>query len=448
MSKKFGPKNFTTVRVVAADAAVQRAVQRALVDAGVTHVVVLQNLKSGLTKEESEGGCLLIAPEGGLPEGILGAVSRTVASGGWVGVWGDFENADGAAISDEWIASELLRQHGASVSQSLAALALAVRFHPAVHKSTVSGVSVQGRTNGVSRRLKRALVACGVEVLGGKQGLVLRVDEPGRITVPDSDVSEAFLEPLIVAEAVRLVLNSCIDCVVSETIEALRPEDVALIAQPPPRLLSETASKKLFAAFGMSLPQEQLCQSPSEAARFVAARTGPSVLKLVKPRLSGKERLGAVLRGVSGAAAARRAAQRLMSLSASMGPPDALGVLASEQVEGGVRLWVAMRIHPSFGRLVTLGIGDTPNGRLLSAFQAPATVSEVLRVLHDSDVGADSGAADKIARAVARFSAIVHQLSGRICRAEIHPLVAVSSHPEALVLDALAEIGPDENAAS
>ena len=446
MSEKRSVEKTYVVRVFATDAAVRGAMQRALEDVGVSSDVfhIAEN-ESAASK--SAGDCLLIAPEGSLPEGIFEAVGSAIEVGGFVGVWSDFDGEVGGAVSDEWITTELLRQQGATVSRSLDALALATMLYPAVRSSKASGVSIQGRANGIVRRLRQALAECGAEVVG-RHCLRLRVDETGRIFAPDTDAERQLGEPQTVAEGTGIVLNARLERKAPENIEALRPDDVTLIAQPPPRLLSEIASKKLFSAYGMSLPEEQLCQSPSEASRFVASRSGPSVLKLVKPRLSDKEQQGAVLRDISGAAAARRATQRLTSLAASMGPPEALGVLVSKQVDGGVRLWVAMRIHPRFGRLVLVGVGDVPNGPPLSVFKAPASVPDVLRVLRDARIGREDNAAEKLAVAVAQFSSIIHQLSGRICRAEIHPLVAVLSHSDALVLDALAEVGPDENAES
>jgi hypothetical protein len=167
-------------------------------------------------------------------------------------------------------------------------------------------------------------------------------------------------------------------------------------------------------------------------------------MKLVKPRLEHKQDAGAVILDVEGTAGARRAAQVLESLGAAMGPPKALGVLVADSITGGVRISVRMEIHPRFGRVLIVGKGDKIEGPPLVAFRAPVTTDRVRIALLKATLSSDHTAVQKIAVALSKVSVLVSDLAGRINRMEIHPLVAVDTHPAALALDALAAVGPDE----
>jgi hypothetical protein len=214
---------------------------------------------------------------------------------------------------------------------------------------------------------------------------------------------------------------------------------VDLIVKPPHRILSEVASKRLLEAYGIALPQERLCGSPTEAARFAAELGATAVLKLVRPALRDKHRAGAVLLAVSGAANVRRAHNELLRRGRALGPPPPLGVLVCREITGGARVWLARELHPELGPLVIGGPGDRPGTPEL-AVRAPCTIAEARRALEDAVVVAvGREQLDALAVALARFSRLVADLGTRIGAAEIHPLVALDAGP-AIALDALIAI--------
>jgi hypothetical protein len=217
-------------------------------------------------------------------------------------------------------------------------------------------------------------------------------------------------------------------------------ELIDLIARPPARLLSETTSKRLLSAFGISSGQERLCGSPTEAARFWSEVGARVVLKLVRPELEGKAASGAVATGISGAAGVRRAFHSLRSMSADLGPPEPLGVLVAQQVDGGARIWIRLERHPRFGDLVVGGPGDAPTPHPWLALTAPLTEPAALVALERARIAGSPEQLSALARGLVSFGRLAHDLKERISRAEIHPLVAPDEGKRALALDALIAI--------
>ncbi len=442
--------------VLAADNASLGAMAFALDAVGVhpvTRIRLSDDAKEITTAANSpDAKRMLLSMDTPLSIEVLDAVRRQTSQTGWVGVWRRTDTSSPEEVFGTWLSEQLLFQHGATLHSSLAVLAAAMRLHPLKSQLTSPAVPVTGKPSGILDRLKKSLVDNGFEVVASKKEAFFIVSDHGEILLGKEPTPAPIGEPTAAVSALKLVCRDLFEDSIEETELEIRQKDVDLIVQPPPRLLSEPTSKKLFCAFGMSASDDQLCGSPTEASRVVSARGGVFAFKLAKPRLEKKQAAGAVVLGVAGATGARRAVQTLASLGDSLGPPPPLGILVCPQIDGGIRVWIKMQLHPVFGRVVLLGAGDNPNKPPLAAFKTPVSSADALRSLADIDFGSavDASPADKtegfrkIARSVSTFSRMVQTLSGRINRAEIHPLVAAKDHSEALVLDALAAVGPDE----
>ncbi len=383
---------------------------------------------------------LLIASETALSNELLKITRKVIENGGWAGVWCS-PSAASLKPNDAWLTEQLLMQCGACLSENLDALSAAARFKTLTTMLKTTTIGVKGKSNAVTVRLATALELQGFKISNSQMPITLKIEDTGQIFAQSKQQSFLLGEPTAAALALKLAYRFQFEEAVADIPIRVNQKDIALVVQPPPRLLSEPASKKLFAAFGMAIPEEHLCQSPSESVRNVTSRIGMSVLKLAKPRLENKQNLGAVIKNIAGASAARRASQILDSLGKSLGPPPSLGILVSEQIEGGLRVWLKMKIHPVIGRIVVCGKGDIPDTQPITAFTVPVTASEVLRAFAYAEIDADTQSLQKIARAVCKFGKVVNDLSDRINRAEIHPLVATDAGSEALVLDALVSIG-------
>jgi hypothetical protein len=363
---------------------------------------------------------------------------RFVESGGSVFAW-SFEHGVGkASARDEWLLERLLMQAGAVTSPHLNAIALAVRMINHLGLRPPLRVQVQGRSNALVARMAEALkirdVAAKKKIT---QPIIASVDSGG-LTLSNGN-QKLIVQDISVAARALNVLSTMnrADAPPGEPAVDMNYEEAYSIARPPARLLSETTSKRLISCFGLGLPNERLCKSAADASRFASSLQGSAVLKLVKPALEDKMRSGAVRLDVVGHAAVRRAVSSLELLGRSMGPPDALGYLVAEQIEKGDRIWLTMRDHAKFGRIVLLGPGDVQSDRPAAALIAPATVAQTVRALKIALPTLSKDSTDKLAVAVARFSRMAHKLKDRIDRAEINPLVALKKREQAIALDAL-----------
>lgn len=117
--------------------------------------------------------------------------------------------------------------------------------------------------------------------------------------------------------------------------------------------LNEHESKRVVAAFGVPVVDEQLVNS-ADAAVVAAGQLGyPVVMKACAARLAHKTESGLVLVGLSDEGAARAAFDDLTARAG--GPID--GVLVQPLVSGRRELLLGLTRAPGFGPCVTLGIG-------------------------------------------------------------------------------------------
>jgi hypothetical protein len=393
-----------------------------------------------LERFSARPGLLILVPSPKLGSDQLRVVSRVVKRGGMVLAWTHGSPAATPSPGDQWIVESLLKQCGARASKRLPIIALAAEIYSAVSASDWKGVTVSGPAGSVKTRLIEALTSAGVFADRGRSPMSLEVSSNGLISlraVGKPTAVEAF--PSELAEALEL-LSRRSEIEVTDNAPRVDEHGLSLFLQPPARLLSEVASKKLFRMFGIDTPKEQLCQSPSEAVRFAKTLAGKAVFKLVKPRLEGKQRIGAVIRDVEGPAAQRRAVHTLTALGNSLGKPKMLGVLVAEQIVADTSVWLKMTNHRHLGRLVLMGSGHRPDTAPETALPAPATFAQAYRALVESGLSSLPGPTEKLALAVSRFATLVDALGPKIDRAEIHPLVADDSLDSALALDALISI--------
>jgi acetyltransferase len=127
------------------------------------------------------------------------------------------------------------------------------------------------------------------------------------------------------------------------------------MADGPGKTLSEHASKRLLADYGVPVAREELVHTPEEAA-LAAARVGfPVVLKLCGDAIAHKTERGLVRLGLSDADAVREAAEALLR---ERRPEDGeVGLLVAEQVAGRLELIAGLVRDPQLGPCVMLGLG-------------------------------------------------------------------------------------------
>jgi len=149
------------------------------------------------------------------------------------------------------------------------------------------------------------------------------------------------------------------------------------MASLPPdrsRTLSEHASKRLLAGYGVPVAREELAADPEEAAA-AAARIGfPVVLKLCGDAIAHKTERDLVRLGLADAASVRAAAGELLSRRR---PEDGeVTLLVAELVRGRRELIAGLVQDPQFGPCVLLGLGGILTEALGDVVFAPAPLSE------------------------------------------------------------------------
>ncbi len=338
--------------------------------------------------------------------------------------------------SDAWIAHQLLSGSGALIDTCLDVLLDAAMVFICTRPAGFFRVRISDSRSDLGRRLQGSLGGIG---RGKGPSLNLVIDGDGAVRIADRSTTASLLSgPPELAQVCQLLRGRTQSIPTPDPTVVPDDEIVSMIVRPPARMLSETASKRLLAAFGMTLPDESLCQSPSAAARFARHSDGPFVLKLVRPGLRNKKEIGAVREGLHSAADIRSAYQSLVELGQRLRPPDPLGILISQQVNGHV---VALRRirHGIFGDLLLLeNPGRTPTTGI-GAFPADAPAWQIRRSL--DALGPGEEAADALTDSLFRFAAALRICGSRIADAE--GLLAVPESGPALLVDAFIAIADD-----
>jgi ATP-grasp domain len=386
---------------------------------------------------------VIIVPSPSLGTGLIDLALTGREAGSVMLGWGSGKCQSAKEIDDQWCLERLLEQHGVSMSSNIEALIEAARILFATSGKIPNELPVRGQQNALSARLKTTIGEIGLQKKRAQKDIAtsLSVTPSGEIKLNVGRTKTAMGSPSSIAEALSLLVKTIPNkSSVKEPAPDPSPNEIALIARPPARVLSETTSKRLTVAFGIGTPREHLCRSANEATKFAASLRKPAVCKLVRPALKNKQSMGAVVTDVMGSASVRRAVHRLESIAASLGPPDALGILVSEQVDGGARVWLKMLDHDKFGRLLLVGAGDSPNHSPRAALTCPVSAVAASAALNCLEQVPPTDLRDKLACGIARFSQLVAELGSHIDQAEISPIVATDDEDDALALDALISV--------
>jgi acetyl coenzyme A synthetase (ADP forming)-like protein len=203
------------------------------------------------------------------------------------------------------------------------------------------------------------------------------------------------------------------------------------------------------AAYGIPLPKEGLATSAHEAARLADEIGYPVVLKIVSPDILHKTEVGGVVVGVSSAAAAEAAYQRIVDAASSSAPHAKVeGVQVQQMLTGEAQeVIVGAVTDPSFGKLVAFGLG----GVLVEVLKdvtfrlAPASTDDALSMLDGIQAaevlrgvrGADPVDRDALARIVVAVSNMVADFP-EIQEVDLNPIFATKDG--AIAVDVLISV--------
>jgi acyl-CoA synthetase (NDP forming) len=226
-------------------------------------------------------------------------------------------------------------------------------------------------------------------------------------------------------------------------------EDRSAEEEGPPRRLAEHVSRRYLAEAGIPVPDERIVTGAAEAVSAAAELGGKAVLKLSADWLSHKSEHGAVRVGLRGRAEIEDAYEALAALGAELRPEGGApaAVLVQRMAEPGLELVCGLFTDPTFGPVVTVGLGGTlveivRDRRLALAPVAPAEAERLVRELAGGRlVGAARGITAEQAASVAGVLVRLGDTVRRhpeIRELELNPLIVGPSG--AVAVDALAVV--------
>ena len=137
-------------------------------------------------------------------------------------------------------------------------------------------------------------------------------------------------------------------------ISGLTDQDKACIQSSAERgWVLEPEAKQILANQGFDLPDSIVTKDPEKAAQFLAAATGPVVIKAISPKILHKTEYKAVVIGITEKEDLFREMDRLLALDGCK------TVLVEAMVPEGIELFVGAKNDVQFGPVVILGLGGT-----------------------------------------------------------------------------------------
>lgn len=126
----------------------------------------------------------------------------------------------------------------------------------------------------------------------------------------------------------------------------------------PERMLTESEGYRLLGSCGIPVPPHHLAASPGEA-RAAAGRIGyPVVMKVVSPEIVHKSDVGGVITGIESPEGVEEAFRTIMQNAASHAPEATVtGIIVERQMPPGLEVLVGGKTDPSFGKVITFGLG-------------------------------------------------------------------------------------------
>lgn len=216
----------------------------------------------------------------------------------------------------------------------------------------------------------------------------------------------------------------------------------------------EFEAATLLAEGGVTMAPIVEGETPEAIAAAAQTLSGPIALKIRSRDLPHKSDVGGVRLGLLGEEAIRSEAQRMHQVVSGAAPDATLrGFVASPMAAPGVELLIGGRVDPSFGPIVTVGLGGvfTEIFRDVAIGLAPLTSTEAEALLRSlrgwpllagargravADVDAAADAIESLSRFVARHREVIEAV-------EINPLVVHPKGQGAAGLDAVIMVRTD-----
>src|SRR5665647_72312 len=126
------------------------------------------------------------------------------------------------------------------------------------------------------------------------------------------------------------------------------------------RMLSEAEGYTLLQKEGLPVPEFFVVKTRDEVAKAADTIGYPLVMKVISARISHKSDAGGVIANISSSGDARNAFD-MISRKVTVFDPSAVidGIIIEQQKKKGLEILVGGRIDPTFGKVLTIGLGGT-----------------------------------------------------------------------------------------
>ena len=212
--------------------------------------------------------------------------------------------------------------------------------------------------------------------------------------------------------------------------------------------LSEHQSKALLACYGLPVTKEFLVRDAQQALQTAKALGNPVALKIQSPDIPHKTEAKAIRLDVAGDAEGRRAFDEVMAAARAYKPEARIeGVLVQEMLGEGHEVLVGVSQDPTFGPVLTVGLGGIHVEILKDvAFRLPPVAAdEAMEMLQElrawpllagarGRMPADAAA---LVDCVERISWLAVDLQGQLADLDINPLRVLPQGQGVRVVDAL-----------
>jgi acetyl coenzyme A synthetase (ADP forming)-like protein len=151
-------------------------------------------------------------------------------------------------------------------------------------------------------------------------------------------------------------------------------------------MLSEPEGYELLNKHGVPVPEHAISKSAEEAVKIADKLGYPVVMKIVSADVVHKSDAGAVIVGINDSAMANDAYDKIIGSVKSKVPNARVeGVIVERMMPPGLELILGGKTDPSFGKVVTFGLGGTLVELIkdVSIRALPVTASEIERMIHE-----------------------------------------------------------------
>jgi len=126
----------------------------------------------------------------------------------------------------------------------------------------------------------------------------------------------------------------------------------------PERMLTESEGYRLLESCGIPVPPHHLATSASDA-RAAAGWIGyPVVMKVISPEIVHKSDVGGVITGIENPEGVDEAFRTIMQNAAAHAPEATVtGIIVEKQIPAGLEVLIGGKTDPSFGKVITFGLG-------------------------------------------------------------------------------------------